>query len=724
MGSLSEECCRYYGAQLLDAIEFMHSRGVLHRDLKPENILLDDKMRIKVTDFGTAKLIGRDRDEQGNELDTYPQDTRASSFVGTAEYVSPELLSDKYVTKSCDLWAYGCIIYQMVAGKPPFKGKNEFQTFQKIVKLQYSFPPSFPVVLRDLIKKILVTNPERRFTSAQIQNHPFFEPQVWSQAAIWKSNHPRLLPYKPQPRSASNPITRMAGKAYGGTSNLSQVSSGPYTSNTAAVRNKAAIAMNQPSATSRVSSSPNLASSNNNNNNNNPNSTGSPYYASNNQSAMSAAAGAAAALAKPVSTISPYHTPTQPHTTPPVPSSNSNNINNNAIISSNNPTNNSSNKPSASTTTIPASNTSRTVARVPVTSVPSYKQRSQQQQPLLSSESNRQITQTTATSHQQQQQQQSTAYSNTPAPKPVKPLELPPISNADRELQSLFVQKDERILKIGSVSMSVTSSNSTVGHPQASLHSEGNNSISGSSNSGGGGIGNGNNHNHNHNNGYNEDDFNNNDKEPSRISRLFAGSRKKKRVMFITTAGRLVVITSTEDKKVHLDIRVVAPQVIVREFAHNRKSNVGVFAVEAHNRVYTFEDSFGSSDWMASIAKAKLYVDNVEAIHATKTHMTAAAAAIAAAASSAMRSGTVGIGGGTGGGSGSGSGGTGAGTGNNNININNGQTAAVLASASASASSGNMVIQGRKSTDMDTIVSGTSSLFLRRHEERKMRKVV
>lgn len=95
LGSLSEECVRYYGAQLLDAVDFMHSRGVLHRDLKPENILLDKYMRIKVTDFGTAYLVNHERDADGNELESYPQNTAAKSFVGTAEYVSPELLNQR-----------------------------------------------------------------------------------------------------------------------------------------------------------------------------------------------------------------------------------------------------------------------------------------------------------------------------------------------------------------------------------------------------------------------------------------------------------------------------------------------------------------------------------------------------------------------------------------------------------------------------------------------------
>ncbi|EXX77803.1 Pkh1p [Rhizophagus irregularis DAOM 197198w] len=118
----------------------MHSQGVIHRDLKPENILLDEKMHVKVTDFGTAKIL--EQNAEGEE------DDRANSFVGTAEYVSPELLKEKAACKSSDFWALGCIIYQLIAGRPPFKGANEYRTFQKIVNLEYSFPDGFSTLLK------------------------------------------------------------------------------------------------------------------------------------------------------------------------------------------------------------------------------------------------------------------------------------------------------------------------------------------------------------------------------------------------------------------------------------------------------------------------------------------------------------------------------------------------------------------------------------------------
>jgi 3-phosphoinositide dependent protein kinase-1 len=143
-GSFDVECTRFYGAQILDAIAYMHSRGVIHRDLKPENVLLDDQMHVKITDFGTAKLLPDPRQPPPPEDPSKPNgsrhDERNASFVGTAEYVSPELLQDKSVGKPSDLWAFGCIIYQLLVGRPPFKGATEYLTFQKIVALEYELP--------------------------------------------------------------------------------------------------------------------------------------------------------------------------------------------------------------------------------------------------------------------------------------------------------------------------------------------------------------------------------------------------------------------------------------------------------------------------------------------------------------------------------------------------------------------------------------------------------
>lgn len=206
MTTFDEECTRFYGAQILDTIDYMHKRGVIHRDLKPENILLDSQMHTKITDFGTAKILkSPKKPEEGSNdmppLDSteIPEEERASSFVGTAEYVSPELLTDKNACKASDLWAFGCIIFQLLAGRPPFKAANEYLTFQKIVALEYEFPTGFPPVARDLVERLLVLDPTRRLPIEHIKNHEFFDGITWGRG-LWKQKPPRLKSYVPPPR--------------------------------------------------------------------------------------------------------------------------------------------------------------------------------------------------------------------------------------------------------------------------------------------------------------------------------------------------------------------------------------------------------------------------------------------------------------------------------------------------------------------------------------------
>ncbi|GAA5838956.1 hypothetical protein JCM9279_002550, partial [Rhodotorula babjevae] len=186
-GSFDLRSARYYVAQILSAVGFMHEKGVIHRDLKPENILLDQTMRVKITDFGTAKLLKQEEMKAGQPTDDPQGRPRARSFVGTPEYVSPEILSEgRESSFSSDFWALGCILYQVLGGRPPFQARTEYLMFQKIVNLEYEFPLGFPADAKDLIEKLLVVDPKARLGGdpangngiEAVMAHPFFTSHI------------------------------------------------------------------------------------------------------------------------------------------------------------------------------------------------------------------------------------------------------------------------------------------------------------------------------------------------------------------------------------------------------------------------------------------------------------------------------------------------------------------------------------------------------------------
>ncbi|XP_052772513.1 3-phosphoinositide-dependent protein kinase 1-like isoform X2 [Mya arenaria] len=203
LSSFDEDCSRHYTAEIVKALEYLHGVNIVHRDLKPENILLNDEMHIQITDFGSAKIIKGNTDNSQNENEP----KRKNSFVGTAQYVSPEVLTSKHASKSSDLWALGCILYQFLSGEPPFRGGHEYQIFQKITKLEYEFPEGFSPVARDLVEKLLVLEPDKRLGSDEtggfehLKGHGLFKGVDWDN--IETSKPPELVPYLPA--TASNP---------------------------------------------------------------------------------------------------------------------------------------------------------------------------------------------------------------------------------------------------------------------------------------------------------------------------------------------------------------------------------------------------------------------------------------------------------------------------------------------------------------------------------------
>ncbi|GEQ72768.1 hypothetical protein JCM33374_g6456 [Metschnikowia sp. JCM 33374] len=203
-GSLSEPVSKFYMLQILDAVKFIHSKGVIHRDLKPENILVGYDFNLKITDFGAAKLLG-DADDSPDDTITYDsvnlissngRSERKGSFVGTAEYVPPELLKYNLCGYETDIWAIGCILYQFFNGVPPFKGGTEYLTFEKIISISYSYREQVPQMVKEIIDKILVFEPVKRPSISEIQAMPWFKGVPWnSKEYIWNRKVPRFEPY-------------------------------------------------------------------------------------------------------------------------------------------------------------------------------------------------------------------------------------------------------------------------------------------------------------------------------------------------------------------------------------------------------------------------------------------------------------------------------------------------------------------------------------------------
>lgn len=207
VGSFDIECTKFYSAEILRGLEYLHGLGIIHRDLKPENIVLDEKMHVLITDFGTAKIL-KDPETTDSVTDDVQQQQqyrreRRGSFVGTAQYVSPELLTDKVASRASDLWALGCIIYQMVAGLPPFRSRSEYMIFQKILNLEYEIPDGFCELARSLVSQLLVLEPTGRLGALDehgagypsIRAHPFFAGVDFE--TLHEQTPPPIYPYLP-----------------------------------------------------------------------------------------------------------------------------------------------------------------------------------------------------------------------------------------------------------------------------------------------------------------------------------------------------------------------------------------------------------------------------------------------------------------------------------------------------------------------------------------------
>ncbi|EEB09522.1 AGC/RSK protein kinase Ppk14 [Schizosaccharomyces japonicus yFS275] len=209
---LSESEAKFYTAEVTAALEYLHLMGFIYRDLKPENILLHESGHIMLSDFDLSKqsdtagapTVVQTRYSAHNipALDTKSciADFRTNSFVGTEEYIAPEVIKGCGHTSAVDWWTLGILLYEMIFATTPFKGKNRNMTFSNILHKDVVFPeysdaPNISNVCKSLIRKLLVKDENDRLGSkagaSDVKMHSFFKDVQW---ALLRHIQPPIIP--------------------------------------------------------------------------------------------------------------------------------------------------------------------------------------------------------------------------------------------------------------------------------------------------------------------------------------------------------------------------------------------------------------------------------------------------------------------------------------------------------------------------------------------------
>merc|ERR1719229_870977 len=183
--------------QLCDALQYMHENGVVHRDLKSENILIDKDEHIKLSDFGlahftpslaqsTAKLA--DFSSFISDVSIYEIEEKSYENIlmetscGTPEYVAPEVIEQDQYNYKCDMWSLGVILYNLLSGTQPFGGDNWVQMQCAIINADYNFKSKrwncISKEAKNLIDCLLNVDVKRRYTTAQVKNHPWIKKYI------------------------------------------------------------------------------------------------------------------------------------------------------------------------------------------------------------------------------------------------------------------------------------------------------------------------------------------------------------------------------------------------------------------------------------------------------------------------------------------------------------------------------------------------------------------